>query len=141
MNPGKDQTLSLFPELEQDLAAFRTTGILPAQKIQQLIDVGSITSEANVDDEQIQPASLDLRLGAVAYEITASFLPRATSTVLQRVSELVRETIDLTVPTVLAAGRVYIVPLMERLSLPAQVGGRGNPKSTKIGRASCRERV
>jgi|ERR1035441_589196 dCTP deaminase len=130
MNPGKDQTLSLFPELEQDLAAFRTTGILPAQKIQQLIDVGSITSEANVDDEQIQPASLDLRLGAVAYEITASFLPRATSTVLQRVSELVRETIDLTVPTVLAAGRVYIVPLMERLSLPAQVGGRGNPKST-----------
>ena len=68
---------------------------------------------------QIQPASLDLRLGAIAYRVRASFLPGPARTVAQRIAELKLHEIALTGGAVLETGCVYIVPLIESLALPA----------------------
>ena len=51
------------------------TGVLPSQAIRALIKSGEITADVDILDDQIQPASLDLRLGGVAYRVQASFLP------------------------------------------------------------------
>ncbi len=124
-----DQRHSLFPELENDLKSF-TTGILPSQKIRELISNQCILSTGKVEDEQIQPASLDLRLGPVAYRVQASFLPGSMSTVESKIKELVMTTMDLTRPTVFEKGCVYLVPLMESLHLPSGISVKANPKSS-----------
>jgi dCTP deaminase len=125
-----DPLHSLFPELEKDLQALAfTTGILPSQKIRDLIEQGRISSEIEVKEEQIQPASIDLRLGPVAYRMQASFLPGG-ATVESKVKDLMMTKIDLTGPTVFEKGCVYLVPLMEQLYLPADLSAKANPKST-----------
>ena len=124
---------SLFPELEQELQALRTTGILPAQKIEELIQAGHITAGSPVRGEQIQPASIDLRLGPVAYRVRAGLLPGPTHTVMQRLEEFGYHALDLSRGALLEPGRVYIIPLLEEFALPPQIGAKGNPKST-IGR-------
>ncbi len=78
----------------------------------------------------MQPASLDLRLGPVAFRVRASFLPGPQATVAQRIDALRLHTIDLTGDAVLETGCVYIVPLMESLSLPADISATANPKSS-----------
>lgn len=128
-----NEILSLFPELEKDLLSLHTSGVLPSQKIKELITVGCVVASAPIEDGQVQPASIDLRLGPVAYRVRASFLPGGTSTVLRKVEELKLHELDLTQPAVLEKGCVYIVPLMEELYLPSQIFGKANPKST-IGR-------
>jgi dCTP deaminase len=127
---AKNQTRSLFPELEQELAAFHTTGILPSQTIEELIASGHVTASVPIDEQQVQPASLDLRLGPIAYRVRASFLPRSGSSVLDKLQGLSCHEIDLSRPAVLEAGCVYIVPLIEQFNLPPQLAGKGNPKST-----------
>jgi dCTP deaminase len=121
---------SLFPELGKDLNSLFTTGILPSQKIKELIAAGYISAPIPISSDQIQPASLDLRLGPVAYRVRASFLPGEDSTVHRRLGELLMHEIDLSKPSVLEKGCVYIAPLMEELSLPAKISGKANPKST-----------
>jgi dCTP deaminase len=121
---------SLFPHLTRAQVSTRTTGILPAQAIRDLIAVGRIEASNEVAEEQIQPASLDLRLGEVAYRVRASFLPGPESTVQDKVSSLLITTIDLTGGVVFEPGCVYIVPLMEELRLAKDVEARANPKST-----------
>jgi len=121
---------SLFPDLAKDHQTFHTTGILPSQNIEQLIREGIIRAAAPITDDQIQPASIDLRLGPVAHRVRASFLPGENSTVAGRVDELRMHDIDLTKPAVLERGCVYIVPLMEELALPSKTSGKANPKST-----------
>jgi len=121
---------SLFPELEQDLNSFFTTGILPTQDIETLIRNGSIFSKDSISNNQIQPASMDLRLGSVAYRVRASFLPGQNSTVRKRIDDLGMHEIDLSKPAVLEKGCVYIVPLMEEVALPSKISGKANPKST-----------
>ena len=79
--------------------------------------------------DQIQPASLDLRLGEVAYRVRASFLPGRT-TVAQRIDELKLHEISLTDGAVLETGCVYIVPLLESLALPDEISAAANPKSS-----------
>ena len=79
--------------------------------------------------DQIQPASLDLRLGEVAYRVRASFLPGST-TVAQRIDELKLHEFALTDGAVLETGCVYIVPLLESLALPDDVSAAANPKSS-----------
>jgi len=120
----------LFPELEKDLRAFRTTGVLPSQKIKELINTGCISAQTPISDDQIQPASIDLRLGPVAYRVRASFLPGENSRVGKKIEELRMHEIDLSRPAVLEKGCVYIVPLVEELSLPQDISGKANPKST-----------
>ena len=68
-------TQSMFPELATPL--IRSTGILASQTLLEMATAGKISSDLPITDSQIQPASLDLRLGAVAYRVQASFLPRA----------------------------------------------------------------
>ena len=92
-----------------------TTGILPDRDIAKLIEGGRISAEGGVDPSQIQPASLDLRLGATAWRVRASFLPGKSSTVQAKIDRLKMHQIDLTKPTVLEKGCVYIAELMEEL--------------------------
>jgi dCTP deaminase len=123
---------ALFPELEKDLKPYTaeaTTGILPFQEICRLIDGGRINAAGGIERAQVQPASLDLRLGAKAWRVRASFLP-GSATVASKIERLKMHEINLSTPTVLEKGCVYIVELMEELKLPAGISGKANPKST-----------
>src|SRR6185503_70553 len=95
------QSFSLFPELEREIQHFRTTGIVPYQGLKELIERGAIRASEPISEAQLQPASLDLRLGPVGYQVRASFLPTETSTVANRVEQLKVAEFDLTKPTVL----------------------------------------
>ena len=106
-----------------------STGILPSQTLRQFVESGYIVSPFKVDDKQVQPASIDLRLGRKAYRVKASFLP-GKSTVEAKLQDLLVREIDLQHPTVFPKGEVFIVELVEGLFLPKDVSGRANPKST-----------
>lgn len=108
----------------------RSTGILPDRDIAALFDARALASAGPLDADQIQPASLDLRLGAKAYRVRASFLPGPASTVAEKLERLKLHEIDLTFGAVLETGCVYIVPLQESLALPADVSASANPKSS-----------
>jgi dCTP deaminase len=126
-----DHFHTLFPELERDLQSLSfTTGILPSQRISELIAHGRISASIPIEDDQIQPSSLDLRLGPVGYRMQASFLPGPKATVESRIKDLAMTKIDLTRPTVFEKGCVYLVPLMEQLNLTAELSAKANPKST-----------
>ena len=107
-----------------------TGGILPDRDIAALFDGGAITAGRPRDGDQIQPASLDLRLGDRAYRIRASFMPGRGRTVQEKLERFSLHEIDLTPGAVLETGCVYLVPLMERLRLPASVAAAANPKSS-----------
>ncbi len=124
---------SLFPELEKDLKPYTadyTTGILPYQDIVKLVSGGRINAVSAIDDAQIQPASLDLRLGTTAWRVRASFLPGKDTPVAAKIERMMMHKIDLTQPTVFEKGCVYIAELMEELRLPADISGKSNPKSS-----------
>lgn len=104
-------------------------GVLPSQNIRALIGTGAILSEKPVDPVQVQPASLDLRLGDIAYRVRASFLPGAAS-VAERLGDFAMHEIDLRAGAVLETGCVYLVPLQERLALPPTVSAAANAKSS-----------
>lgn len=122
----------LFPELESDSQRLlkSTTGILPSQQLEHYVKTKTIRSEFRIEKEQIQPASIDLRLGPKAYRVQASFLPGKKSAVASKIDKFRMHEIDLSSPTVLERGCVYIVRLMEELRLPADIWGKANPKST-----------
>ena len=105
-------------------------GILPSQAIDALISGGAIHADAPFDADQVQPASLDLRLGDHAWRVRASFLPGANRLVAERLADVAMHRLDLTAGAVLERGCVYIAPLREGLRLPAGVGARANPKSS-----------
>ena len=108
----------------------RNTGILPDHDIAGLFAAGALAAERAPDADQIQPASLDLRLGSTAYRVRASFLPGPASTVAAKLDRLKLHEIDLTAGAVLETGCVYVVPLQERLALPADISASANPKSS-----------
>jgi dCTP deaminase len=112
------------------MSEFSRPGILPCQSIDALIQQGSITSEDRFDADQVQPASLDLRLGARCWRVRASFLPRVGQTVAQRIADVAMHELDLSKGAVLEKGCVYIAELQERLALPPGVSARANPKSS-----------
>jgi dCTP deaminase len=108
-----------------------TTGILPAQELLQLVHVTKeIRALDPILDEQIQPASIDLRLGSTAYRVRASFLPGLTSTVQDKLREFTMHEMDITQGGVLEKGCVYIVPLLEQLALKHRMSALANPKSS-----------
>lgn len=115
---------------DEAVAARHHTGILPAQTIRALIRDKHIQSIHEIGEDQIQPASIDLRLGAKAYRMRASFLPGADATVAERIAALGMHEIDLTGGAVLEKGCVYIAPLMESVALGKRVSGMANPKSS-----------
>lgn len=118
----------IAPVAEQADAA--TSGILPSQAIAGLIDRGAVRLVEALAENQLQPASLDLRLGAIAYRVRASFLPQPGTDVQSKLDDLALHTISLSQGAVLETGCVYIVPLLESLALPSDVEASANPKSS-----------
>lgn len=106
------------------------TGVLPDHALRALIAAGAIAADPAVTDAQVQPASLDLRLGTVAYRVRASFLAGSGRTVADRIAEFEMHRVDLTQGAVLEKGCVYVVPLMERLALPQGITAVANAKSS-----------
>jgi len=113
-----------------EMPATRANGIFPSQTIAALVRDGEIDADGGITPEQIQPASLDLRLGRIAYRVQASFLPGRDTAVADKIRAFEMHAIDLTAGAVLEKGCVYIVPLMERLALSDQVSAFANPKSS-----------
>jgi len=104
-------------------------GIFPARYIERLREVGAISAPP-FDADQVQPASLDLRLGDTAYRVRSSFLPGPEQTVHERIASLELHRLDLTNGAVLERGCVYLVPLQESLALPSEISAGANPKSS-----------
>src|SRR6201996_7308766 len=108
-----------------------STGILPSHVLKRLIGQGrEIQADEPFTDAQIQPASIDLRLGPTAMRVRASFLPGKNSTVEDKLAQVFMHEIDLTQGAVLEAGCVYIVKLLERVEFSARIAGAANPKSS-----------
>jgi dCTP deaminase len=113
-----------------------TPGVLPDHALRAAVRDGWIAAATPVTDAQYQPSSLDLRLGPVAYQLRASFLPyrEPVRTRLQQTDladiDLVIDRLSLASGATLQRGSVYLVQLQESLRLPANVRGRCNPKST-----------
>jgi len=107
-----------------------TIGVLPDTMLREMIARGEISAEPAITPEQIQPASIDLRLGAVAYRVRASFLAGKGARVASRLPEFEMHRMDLNGGAVLEKGCVYLVPLMESLSLPEGITAVANAKSS-----------
>lgn len=108
-------------------------GILPQQVIETLLTRGAIVAPQMGDDghpSQVQPASLDLRLGHKAYRLRASFLPGEGRKITDCLSDVHMHEVDLTNGAVLETGCVYLVPLQESLYLPHNIAAAANPKSS-----------
>ncbi len=105
-------------------------GILPSHAIERLIRDGYLLPGEPVVDGQIQPASLDLRLGEMAFRVRASFLPGPGVAVADKLESLALHAFDLADGAVLETGCVYIVPLLETLALPDGLAAACNPKSS-----------
>lgn len=130
--PDLGGKLALFPDLFDEAAeTSRIEGMLPSQEIRELIASQHIRAFPEITEQQIQPASLDLRLGEVGYRVQASFVPQ-NSTVERGIADagLSMSRVDLTRTTVFEKGCVYIVPLLEQLDLPEGISARANPKSS-----------
>ena len=132
--------LPIIPETEPD--ELHPTGLLPAQHLRGLLEHSrEIEAIEPIEAAQIQPASLDLRLGGTAYRVRASFLPGRAATVQQKIEALAMHRFELgDEGAVLEKGCVYIVELMERLCLKRRTSAVANPKSS-IGRLDVFTRV
>ena len=113
-----------------DTPSTQSPGILPYQAIERLIATGAIAAETPFTPIQVQPASLDLRLGGRVWRVRASFLPGLGRKVTERLKDVAMHELDLTRGAVLERGCVYIAEVQERLKLPRGVQARANPKSS-----------
>jgi dCTP deaminase len=104
--------------------------VLPCQVLEALVAGEAIVAPGGILPDQIQPASLDLRLGVRAWRVRASFLPRPGGRVIDRIADVAMHELDLAAGAVLERGCVYIAEIAESLRLPPGVGGRANPKSS-----------
>ena len=105
-------------------------GIYSDIEIQKLLDQKKITSDKNISVDQIQPASLDLRLGNKAWRVKSSFLPGIKNKVFDKASRLSMHEINLNNGAVLEKGCVYIAEIEENLNLPKTISASANPKSS-----------
>ena len=119
--------------LSNTLGGNRNTGILPYQSLKALIRDGEVSGRVSITTQQVQSASIDLRLGETAYRVQASFLPGPSRTVKQQIDNFCLHKFDLTKGALLEKGCVYVVPLIETLKLSPALSAVANPKSS-IGR-------
>ncbi len=126
MNPTSENKI-----LESDLLAYLKgkSGYLPCQLIEQVHRQGMIHSSEPIHPSQIQPVSLDLRLGPKAYRIQCSFLPE-NEPVEAKLKDVSLYEFDITNGGILEKNAIYLIPLMEELSLPPSLYGLANPKSS-----------
>jgi dCTP deaminase len=115
-------------EMPEDTLSLNS-GILPAQWIKKLFERDQIGGKP-LEKGQIQPASLDVRLGKLAYKIHASFLPGLGSSVQQRIERLTSYELDLSAPQILTRGSVYLIEIEETLRLGSSISAIANPKSS-----------
>ena len=108
----------------------KIAGVLSSQEILELIDKNVINSENGIKKDLIQPASIDLRLGIKAWRVPASFLPGKGNKVSSRLKDLAMHEFSLIDGAVLECGCVYIVKLLENVSLTDNLTGIANPKSS-----------
>ena len=108
----------------------KIAGVLSSQEILELINKNVITSENGIEKDLIQPASIDLRLGIKAWRVPASFLPGKGNKVSTRLKDLAMHEFSLLDGAVLECGCVYIVKLLENISLTDNLTGIANPKSS-----------
>jgi dCTP deaminase len=133
---SRGQAPVLFPEAHNLGAAGAPsakigTGVLPYQAIAGMIRSHDLTAVPEIEDSQIQPASMDLRLGRYAYRVRASFLPGSNSSVMEKVKQMDGyPPLDLAEGAVLERGCVYVVQLLESVRLTGGVMGFANPKSS-----------
>jgi dCTP deaminase len=106
------------------------TGIFPSQMIEDLVREGHVRVATPLAPGQVQPASLDLRLGAKVYRVRASFLPNREQPIAAHLDRLALHAIDLAGGAVLETGAVYIAELQESLDLPDWLAAAANPKSS-----------
>jgi dCTP deaminase len=125
-----DEEVGLFPGFASEQPEPRTSGIVPSQGIREMVANRKVMATPAIEEQHIQPASLDLRLGDIAHRVRASFLPGPNHTVESRIKDLRMARVDLTSAAVFEKDCVYIVPLIEELDLPADISGKANPKST-----------
>lgn len=131
-------SMNLFPSDEggdnrgpSNVVEARGTGVLPYQRLINMWEAGAIKALPDLEPEQFQPASLDLRLGRRAYRVRASFLPGPDASVMTRVKELDGlPEINIENGAVLERGAVYVVELLESVSLTSELVGIANPKSS-----------
>src|SRR5262245_31244232 len=105
-------------------------GLLPSQQIEALIGRKKVDARDGIASDQVQPASIDLRLGRKAYRVRASFLPGKVHTVVQQLDKLKQHEFNLDAGAVLEQGCVYVVKLQETLNLPPSISAVANPKSS-----------
>jgi dCTP deaminase len=114
--------LSLHPSAE---------GVLPGHLLERAIRAGYIDAgRFNIPEANVQPASLDLRLGERALRIRCSFLP-GEDTVERKLKDYILDEIDLRGDGAMLEARCpYLIELKERLDLPVGLRGKANPKSS-----------
>jgi len=105
-------------------------GIWPDAWLLDAVESGVIDAP-DFGETQLQPASVDLTLGDVAYRLRCSFLPGKNDTVENQMRSFVLgPPIPLEEGAILERNRAYLIPLRERLQLPKRVRARANPKSS-----------
>jgi dCTP deaminase len=131
---GRNPPPQLFNDLETgaDESYFASPfGMFGRQKIRAMVRKKMIVAAREIEDDQLQPASLDLRLGKEAFRVRASFLPGRGRTVIEQLHSLNPERISLSGDgAVFEKGIVYIAPLIESLHLMRSISGAANPKSS-----------
>ena len=123
-------TLFAVAETKPDAEPTHSTGVVPAQGLRAAIASGEIDATEPIREEQIQPASLDLRLGPVAWRTRASFLPGRGASVGQKIKAYAMHRFPLDGGAVLERGCVYVAPVMESLRLRHRTSAVANPKSS-----------
>ena len=110
--------------------AFQKKGALPAQQITALYKQSYIRCTIPLTDDQIQPASMELRISEKCWEVEASFLPGKKTTVSQKISKLKKREIDISTFKTLKKGKIYIIQIQETLNLPDNISAVANAKSS-----------
>ena len=108
----------------------RASGILPSQALRQAIGQEMLTANPQIGEDQIQPASVDLRLGHIATRVRASFLPGTGARVVEKLEQHGLYSVDLDAGAILETNCIYVIPLLERCHLDYAICGIANPKSS-----------
>ena len=132
LHPDMGDAVKITEKVEAltDGAPDQHAGVLPYQAMLALIEDGQILADVAIPESQVQPASMDLRLGRTAYRVQGSFLPGPNCAVMEKIKRFRMHEIDLAGGAALEKGCVYIVPLMESLKLDRGISGIANPKSS-----------
>ena len=125
-----EHTLFAVDETKPDAEPMHSTGVVPSQGLRKAAERGEIKATEPISEGQIQPASVDLRLGPVAYRTRASFLPGRGASVGQKIEAYAMHEFSLDGGAVLERGCVYLAPVMESLQLRHRTSAMANPKSS-----------